>query len=117
MRHRRRVARLGRPADQRKALLRILTTQLLTYGRITTTLTRAKALRSEVEQMITLAKEGTLSARRQVAGYVYDQVVVKGLFEAVGTRYSTRNGGYTRITRTLCRRGDATEMAVIELVD
>jgi large subunit ribosomal protein L17 len=108
MRHRRRVARLGRPADQRKALLRILTTQLLTYGRITTTLTRAKALRSEVEQMITLAKEGTLSARRQVAGYVY---------EAVGTRYSTRNGGYTRITRTLCRRGDATEMAVIELVD
>jgi len=117
VRHRSALARLGRPADQRKALLRALTTQLLNYGRITTTLTKAKALRSEVEKMITLAKEGTLSARRQVAGYVYDAAVVKGLFDAVGTRYANRSGGYTRIIRTLSRRGDATPMAIIELVD
>ncbi|WP_287129763.1 50S ribosomal protein L17 [Candidatus Cyanaurora vandensis] len=117
MRHRRAVKRLGRPADQRKALLRALTTQLLTYGRITTTLTKAKVLRSEVEHMITLAKAGTLAARRQVAGYVYDDAVTKGLFDAVQGRYGNRSGGYTRIVRTLSRRGDATPMAIIELVD
>ncbi|WP_218082717.1 50S ribosomal protein L17 [Anthocerotibacter panamensis] len=117
MRHRCRVARLGRPADQRKALLRSLTTALLTHGRITTTLTKAKALRSEVENIITLAKSGTIAARRQVNGYVYDQAVVKGLFEAVSSRYGNRSGGYTRIIQTLPRRGDATPMAIIELVD
>ncbi len=117
MRHRNRVARLGRPADQRKALLRSLTTELLRHGRITTTLTRAKAMRTEVDRMITLAKAGTLAARRQVSGFVYDAEIVKGLFEAVPSRYGTRSGGYTRITRTLSRRGDATVMAVIELVE
>jgi len=117
MRHRRAISRLGRPADQRKALLRALTTQLLTHGRITTTLTKAKVLRSEVEKMITLAKEGTVAARRQASGYIYDDAVVKGLFDAVGARYGSRTGGYTRIVRTVSRRGDATPMAIIELVD
>ncbi len=117
MRHRRRINHLGRPADQRKALMRSLTTHLLTYGRITTTLVKAKALRSEVEHIITLAKDGSLNARRQVEGYVYDQAVTKGLFAAVTERYGNRNGGYTRIIRTMPRRGDAAPMAVIELVD
>ncbi|NJK27469.1 MAG: 50S ribosomal protein L17 [Coleofasciculaceae cyanobacterium SM2_3_26] len=117
MRHSRRVPLLGRPADQRKAMLRSLTTQLLQHGQITTTKARARAVRSEAERMITLAKEGTLPARRQALGYLYDKKLVHALFADVPTRYATRNSGYTRIRRTLPRRGDNSEMAVIELVD
>lgn len=116
MRHRCRVPQLGKPADQRKALLRSLTTELIRHGRITTTKTRAKAVRSEVEKMITLAKSGTLAARRQALGYIYDKNLVHALFEQAPTRYGDRNGGYTRITRTVPRRGDNTEMAIIELM-
>lgn len=116
MRHRCRVHQLGKPADQRKALLRALTTELIRHGRITTTKARARAVRSEVEHMITLAKEGTLSARRRALGYIYDKQLVHALFESVAERYGSRNGGYTRIIRTVPRRGDAAEMSVIELV-
>jgi large subunit ribosomal protein L17 len=116
MRHRCRVHQLGKPADQRKALLRALTTELIRHGRITTTKARARAVRSEVEHMITLAKEGTLSARRRALGYIYDKQLVHALFESVGERYGSRNGGYTRIIRTVPRRGDAAEMSIIELV-
>jgi large subunit ribosomal protein L17 len=116
MRHRCRVHQLGKPADQRKALLRALTTELIRHGRITTTKARARAVRSEVEHMITLAKEGTLSARRRALGYIYDKQLVHALFESVAERYGTRNGGYTRIIRTVPRRGDAAEMSIIELV-
>lgn len=116
MRHRCRVPQLGKPADQRKALLRSLTTELLRHGRITTTKIRAKALRSEVEKMITLAKDGSLSSRRQAMGYIYDKKLVHSLFEAVAERYGDRQGGYTRILRTVNRRGDNAEMAIIELV-
>lgn len=116
MRHGRRIPQLSKPADQRKALLRALTTQLLRHGRIETTVTRAKAVRSEADRIITLAKDGSLSARRQAMGYLYDKQLVHALFEQVGERYSNRQGGYTRILRTVNRRGDNAEMAIIELV-
>nr|B8HMS9.1 RecName: Full=Large ribosomal subunit protein bL17; AltName: Full=50S ribosomal protein L17 [Cyanothece sp. PCC 7425] len=116
MRHRCRVPRLGKPADQRKALLRALTTELIRHGRITTTKVRAKAVRSEVDRMITLAKDGSLAARRQALGYLYDPQLVGALFEQASARYGQRQGGYTRIIRTIPRRGDNAEMAIIELV-
>lgn len=115
MRHRCRVHQLSKPADQRKALLRALTTELIRHGRITTTKARARAVRSEAEHMITLAKEGTLAARRRALGYIYDKQLVHALFESVNERYGNRNGGYTRIIRTVPRRGDAAEMSIIEL--
>lgn len=116
MRHRCRVPQLGKPADQRKALLRSLTTELIRYGRITTTKVRAKAVQSEAERMITLAKDGSLSARRRALGYMYDKQLVHALFEQAKERYGNRNGGYTRILRTIPRRGDNAAMAIIELV-
>ena len=116
MRHQCRVPLLGKPADQRKALLRSLTTELIRHGQITTTKTRAKAVRSEVERMITLAKDGSLAARRRALGYIYDKQLVHALFADAKDRYGNRNGGYTRIVRTLRRRGDNAEMAIIELV-
>ena len=116
MRHLRRVPQLGRPADQRKAMLRGLTTQLIREGRVITTKARAKALRDEVERMISLAKEGSLSSRRRAIGYIYDKQLVHTLFEKAQDRYGDRDGGYTRIVRTVSRRGDNAQMAIIELV-
>ncbi|HIK07224.1 MAG TPA: 50S ribosomal protein L17 [Trichormus sp. M33_DOE_039] len=116
MRHRCRVKKLSKPTDQRRALLRSLTTELIRHGRITTTLVRAKVLRSEVEKMITLAKSGSLAARREALGYIYDKQLVHALFEQAPTRYGNRQGGYTRILHTVPRRGDNAEMAIIELV-
>jgi large subunit ribosomal protein L17 len=116
MRHRCRVKQLSKPADQRRALLRALTTEVIRHGRITTTLVRAKVVRSEVDKMITLAKEGSLAARRQALGYLYDKQLVQALFEQAPTRYANRQGGYTRILHTVRRRGDNAEMAIIELV-
>lgn len=115
MRHRCRVPQLGKPADQRKALLRALATELIRNGRIKTTKIRAQAVRPEVEKMITLAKDGSLSARRQALGYIYDKQLVHALFEQAQERYGDRKGGYTRIIRTIRRRGDNAEMAIIEL--
>lgn len=116
MRHGCRVPKLGKPADQRRALLRSLATELIRHGRITTTMIRAKAVRSEVEKMVTLAKNGSLAARRQAIGYIYDKQLVHSLFEGAKDRYGERNGGYTRILRTVPRRGDNAVMAIIELV-
>jgi large subunit ribosomal protein L17 len=116
MRHRCRTPQLNLPADQRKALLRALSTQLLRSGSITTTKARAKAVRDEVEHIITLAKDGSLSARRQALGYIYDKNLVHALFANAPDRYGARAGGYTRILRTVNRRGDNAEMAIIELV-
>jgi len=116
MRHQCRVTKLGRPADQRKAMLRGLTTQLIREGRVTTTKARAKALRDETEKMITLAKEGSLSSRRRAIGYIYDKQLVHALFDKAQERYGSRKGGYTRIVRTIPRRGDNAQMAIIELV-
>ena len=116
MRHQCRVPQLGRPADQRRALLRGLTTQLIRSGRVVTTRARAKALRGQAERIISLAKDGSLSARRSALGYMYDKELVHRLFALAGDRYGDRNGGYTRVTRTVRRRGDNAEMAIIELV-
>ncbi|CAF2169686.1 unnamed protein product [Brassica rapa] len=116
MRHGRRVPKLNRPPDQRKALLRGLTTQLLKHGRIKTTRARASAMRKFVDKMITLAKDGSLHKRRQALGYIYEKQIVHALFAEVPDRYGERNGGYTRIIRTLPRRGDNAPMAYIELV-
>eukprot|EP00898_Chlorokybus_atmophyticus_P004247 jgi/Chlat1/4823/Chrsp31S04798 len=117
MRHAKRIPKLNLPADQRKALLRALTTEVLRHGRITTTKARAQAVRKHVEHMITLAKGGTLHQRRQALGWVYDKQLVHALFAEVAERYGERNGGYTRIIRTFPRRrGDNAEMAIIELV-
>jgi large subunit ribosomal protein L17 len=115
MRHRCRIPLLSKPADQRRALLRSLATELIRNGRIKTTKVRAKAVQSEVEKIITLAKDGSLSSRRQAMGYLYDKQLVHALFEQVGSRYGDRQGGYTRILRTVARRGDNAEMAIIEL--
>ena len=114
--HGKKVARLHRPADQRKALLRNLTTDLLRYGRITTTMARAKAMRKPVEHMIQLGKDGGDHKKRQAEAYIFDKDLVTALFEAAPERYADRSGGYTRIVRTLRRRGDNAEMAIIELV-
>ena len=116
MRHGRRVPELGRPADQRKALLRALTTQLIRHGQVKTTKARAKAVRSEVDRMITLAKDGSLAARRRALGYMYDKQLVHALFAQAQERYGDRQGGYSRVVRTVRRRGDNAEMAIIELV-
>jgi large subunit ribosomal protein L17 len=116
MRHGCRVPQLGKPADQRKALLRSLATELLRHGQIKTTKARAKALRAEVDHIITLAKDGSLAARRQALGYIYDKKIVHAVFADAPERYKERNGGYTRVVRTLRRRGDNAEMAIIELV-
>eukprot|EP00959_Pyramimonas_sp_CCMP1952_P382914 8023467-Pyramimonas_sp.AAC.1 len=116
MRHKCKKPRLGRPADQRKALLRGLCTELLRNGRITTTTARAKAMRPYAEHMITLAKGGTLHQRRQALAYIYDKQLVHALFEEVPNRYNEKNGGYTRIFQTLSRRGDNAPMSIIELV-
>ena len=116
MRHQLRIPLLSKPADQRKALLRGLTTQLIREGRVTTTKARAKALRNEAERMISLAKDGSLASRRRAIGYIYDKSLVHSLFEKAKERSGDRNGGYTRIVRTVSRKGDNAQMAIIELV-
>ena len=116
MRHRKKLPKLGKPADQRKALLRALTTEVIRHGRIKTTLVRAKAVRKHVDHIIELGKRGDLHARRQALGWVYDKQLVHALFEAAPDRYGDRNGGYTRVLRTVSRQGDNAKMAIIELV-
>mmetsp|Transcript_16539 Transcript_16539/g.35728 ORF Transcript_16539/g.35728 Transcript_16539/m.35728 type:complete len:169 (-) Transcript_16539:255-761(-) len=116
MRHRKKLAKLGKPADQRKALLRALTTEIIRHGRIKTTAVRAKAVRKHVDHMVNLGKRGDLHARRQALAWIYDKDLVHSLFEAAPERYGERNGGYTRVLRTMPRQGDNAKMAVIELV-
>ena len=116
IRHGKKNPKLNRPADQRKALIRGLTTELLRHGTVTTTMARAKAIRKPVENMIQLAKDGDDYKRRMAESFIYDKEVVNALFEQAPTRYADRNGGYTRIVRTLSRRGDNATMGVIRLV-
>ena len=108
--------KLGRTSDQRIAMLRAMVTDLLDKGRIETTVTRAKEARSLTEKYITLAKENTLHNRRQIASFVTKPDVVKKLFDEIAPAYTDRNGGYCRIIKTAPRRGDAAEMAIIELI-
>jgi len=141
MRHRKPGNRLGRPADQRKAVLRALATELLRHDEIITTVAKAKAVRPEVEKIITTGKHGhvadypalvkkskegdeearkevarTVHLRRQVNAYIYDSAVTKKVFDEIAPRYKDRKGGYTRILKAGFRRGDATPMAIIQLV-
>jgi len=144
MRHRCKTPQLNKAADQRKALLRALTTQLILRGEIKTTRAKADAVRATADHMITLAKDGSLHARRQAIAYLYDLSVKDGepvgdrpmtktkqdqlpeedrvttlvdlLFSQAAERYADRNGGYTRIIRTISRRGDNAEMAILQLV-
>ena len=108
--------KLGRPTDQRIAMLRNLVTSFLDTGRIETTVTRAKETRSMAEKMITLGKENTLHARRQALAFITREDVVAKLFSEIAPKYADRTGGYTRIVRIGPRRGDAAEMAVLELI-
>lgn len=108
--------KLGRTSDQRKAMLRQLTTALLENGRLETTFCRAKEVQPVVEKMITLGKKGDLAAYRRALSYITKEDVANKLFKETAPQYADRNGGYTRVTRLGPRRGDAAEMAVIELV-
>ncbi len=108
--------KLGRPTDQRMAMIRNLVTSLLKEEKITTSVTRAKETKRMAEKMITLAKRGDLHARRQALSFVYDPKVVDKLFAEIGPRYKERNGGYTRILRLAPRRGDGAEIAILKLV-
>ena len=108
--------KLNRPTDQRLAMLRALVTFLLEKGRIETTVARAKEVRAMTDKMITLGKENTLHSKRQVFAFVTKEAVVKKLFDEIAPKYTDRNGGYTRIIKTGPRRGDAAEMAIIELI-
>lgn len=109
--------KLGRPADQRIAMLRAMVTYLLENGKIETTVSRAKEVRPLAEKMITLGKENTLASKRQALSFITKEDVVFKLFKDIAPSYAERNGGYTRIMRTGVRRGDTAEMAIIELVD
>ena len=108
--------KLGKTSAQSKAMLRQQVTDFLDYGKMETTFTRAKEIAPVAEKMITLGKKGTLAARRQALAYITREDVVTKLFSELAPKYESRNGGYTRVTRTGVRRGDAAEMAVIELV-
>ena len=108
--------KLGKTSTQRKAMLRQLVTDLLENGKIETTFYRAKEVQPVVEKMITLAKKGGLSNYRRALSFITKEDVAKKLFDEIAPKYAERNGGYTRVTRTGARRGDAAEMAVIELV-
>jgi large subunit ribosomal protein L17 len=116
MRHRNAGFKLGRNTSHRRATLRNLVTSIITMDRIETTVTKAKASKPLVERMITLGKRGDVHARRQAAAYLLTSESVDRLFAVVAPRYGSRNGGYTRVTRTGARKGDAAEMAFIELI-
>tara|TARA_Y100000994_G_C15396322_1_gene319673 strand:+ start:68 stop:490 length:423 start_codon:yes stop_codon:yes gene_type:complete len=117
MRHGKKIAKLGRTASHRKAMLSNMMTSLFENERITTTQIRAKELRRTAEKVITFAKKGDLHARRQVLRVIADKQIVSKLFDELGPRYKSRNGGYTRVVKLGPRRGDGAFMSIIELVD
>lgn len=117
MRHNKKFNHLGRTASHRKAMLSNMACSLIKHKRISTTLTKAKALRVYVEPLLTKAKEDTTASRRLVFSHLKDKTVVTELFRDVAVKIADRPGGYTRILRTGFRLGDAAEMCIIELVD
>ena len=118
MRHRHKKGKLSRDAAHRKALLANLSKQLITHERIKTSQAKAKAVKPEVEKLITLAKRGDLHARRQAISTLQhpDKGVIYKLFDEIAPRYSAREGGYTRILKLGPRSSDSTEMVYLELV-
>ena len=117
MRHRVEHRKLGRPTDQRLALLKNQVTSLFRHEKIETTVAKAKETSRLAERMITLAKRGDVAARREVSKLIRDQDVVRHLFGNIAPRYEERKGGYTRITRAGLRQGDGAQLAVLELSD
>ena len=109
--------KLGKTADQRRALLRGLVTDTIKYGSVTTTLFRAKEARRLVDKMITLGKRNDLHSRRLALAYIYEKDVVSKLFDEIAPKYEERNGGYTRVVKLGTRRGDGAETALLELVE
>ncbi|MEG2380608.1 MAG: 50S ribosomal protein L17 [Oscillospiraceae bacterium] len=109
--------KLGRPTDQRRAMLRNLTTSFLEAGRIQTTTTRAKEVQKMAEKMVTLGKRNTLHTKRQALSYITKRDVVSKLFDEIAPKFVERNGGYTRIMKVGPRRGDGAEVAILEFVD
>src|SRR5277367_4275762 len=116
MRHRNGGFKLGRNTSHRRAMLRNLVTSVILNDKVETTITKCKATRPLIKKMITLGKRGTVHARRQAAAYLMTPESVDRLFATVAPVYSDRQGGYLRITRTGARKGDAAEMAFIELL-
>ena len=110
------VRKLGRTSDHRKAMLRAMVTFLMENGKIETTVTRAKEVRSMAEKMITVAKKGDLHSKRQVYSYITKETVAKKVIDELAPKYKETNGGYTRIIKTGPRRGGAAELAIIELI-
>lgn len=108
--------RLGLTTGHRKAMLRNLVTSLFRDERINTTETRAKQVKSIAEKLVTDAKQGDLAARRRALAYIYEEEVVRKLFDSIAPKYVERSGGYTRIIKVGYRRGDAAEMVILELV-
>ena len=108
--------KLGRTTDQRRAMLRAMVTFLFENGKIETTVTRAKEVSAMAEKMITLAKVGDLHSKRQIFAYVTKEGIAKKLVDEIAPKYADRNGGYTRVIKIGPRRGDAAEMAIIQLV-
>jgi large subunit ribosomal protein L17 len=117
MRHGKKIAKLGRMAPHRKAMLSNMMTSLFINERVTTTQTRAKELKRTAERVLTCAKKGDLHSRRQVLRVIADKQVVAKLFDELGPRYKSRNGGYTRLIKLGPRRGDGAFMSIVELVD
>jgi large subunit ribosomal protein L17 len=108
--------KLGRTSDHRKAMLRAMVTFLLENGKIETTVTRAKEVRAMAEKIITIGKDDNLHSKRQVYSFITKETVAKKVFDEIAPKYKEKNGGYTRIIKIGPRRGDAAEMAIIELV-
>lgn len=117
MRHKIAKTKLGRNTAHRRALLANLSVALFKHEQIKTTLAKAKALRPVAEKLITLGRSQKLHARRNAQGFLRDEKITKKLFDVIGKRFATRHGGYTRIIRANPRRGDAVDMAVIELLE
>jgi large subunit ribosomal protein L17 len=116
MRHNKAAKRLGRNDDHRRAMLKNLTTSLFTHGTIETTVVRAKEVSRVAARVISRAKRGDLHSRRLVAAYLTSEDVVKKIFDVIAPSLAGRNGGYTRLVRTRLRKGDAAEMAQLELL-
>lgn len=117
MRHKLSGKKLGRPAAHRWSLYRNLVTDLLNYGKITTTLVKAKEARSLADKMVTLGKEGGLASRRRALAFIFDETVVEKVFSVYAPRYKSRPGGYTRVLKLGPREGDRAPMALIEMVE
>ena len=117
MRHGVAGRKLGVTSSHRQAMFRNLAAALIKHEQITTTLPKAKDLRPIVEKLVTLGKQGSLHARRQAIAEIRDVAMVKKLFDVIGPRYQSRNGGYTRVLKAGYRYGDSAAVAVIEFVD